>query len=81
MEEYPDVAAYAQALLLRQIFAVSCAYSGEILSLAKIAREIPDTGTLETIANYLNVMKEAELVSPVRKYEVREFRKRNSGTK
>jgi len=67
--------------LLRQIFAVCVGHPSEILSLAKIAGAISDAGTLETIAHYLDLLDEAYLVSPVRKYSAREVRRRASPPK
>ena len=67
--------------LLRQIFAVCAGHPSEILSLTKIAGAIADAGTLETIAHYLNLLEEAYLVSPVRKYSARELRRRESPPK
>lgn len=67
--------------LLRQIFAICVGHPSEIMSLNKIAGNISDAGTLETIANYLNLLEEAYLVSAVRKYSGKEVRKRSSPPK
>jgi len=67
--------------LLRQIFAVCAGHPSEIISLSKIAGEITDAGTLETIAHYLNLLDEAYLVSPLLKYSSREVRRRSSPPK
>lgn len=67
--------------LLRQVFAVCAGHPSQILSLAKIAGAIADAGTLDTIAHYLNLLEEAYLVSPVRKYSARELRRRSSPPK
>lgn len=67
--------------LLRQVFAVCTGHPSQILSLAKIAGAIADKGTLETIAHYLNLLEEAYLVSPVRKYSHKELRRRASPPK
>lgn len=64
--------------LLRQVFAVCTGHPSEILSLSKIAGAITDTGTIETIAHYLNLLEEAYLVSAVKKYSAREIRRRAS---
>ena len=67
--------------LLRQIFAICAGHPSEILSLTKIAGAIADAGTLETIAHYLNLLEEAYLISPVRKFSARELRRRASPPK
>jgi hypothetical protein len=67
--------------LLRQVFAVCTGHPAEIMSLAKIAGEITDAGTLETIAHYLTLLEEAYLVSASRKYSAKEVRRRASSPK
>ncbi|MDD3928050.1 MAG: ATP-binding protein [bacterium] len=67
--------------LLRQVFAVCAGHPAEILSLGKIAGEITDAGTLETVAHYLNVLGEAYLIAAVRKFSATELRRRSSPPK
>lgn len=67
--------------LLRQVFAICAGHPSEILSLGKIAGAIADTGSLQTVAHYLNLLEEAYLVSPVQKYSARELRRRASPPK
>ena len=67
--------------LLRQVFAVCAGHPAEILSLGKMAGAIADPGTLETIAHYLDLLEEAYLVAPLRKYSTRELRRRASSPK
>jgi uncharacterized protein len=67
--------------LLRQVFAVSVGHPAEILSLAKIAGNLTETGTLETIAHYLHVLEQAYLISPLQKHSQAEVRRRASPPK
>lgn len=67
--------------LLRQIFAICVGHPSEVLSLAKIAGNINDAGTLETISHYLSVLEEAYLVSGAKKYSSKEIRRRASSSK
>ena len=67
--------------LLRQIFALAMAHPAEILSLEKIAGSLAEKGALETIAHYLDLLKEAYLVAPVPKWSGDEIRRRKSPPK
>jgi hypothetical protein len=67
--------------LLRQIFALAMAHPAEILSLEKMAGSLAEKGALETIAHYLNLLREAYLVAPVPKWSGDEIRRRKSPPK
>lgn len=67
--------------LLRQIFALATAHPAEILSLEKIAGSLAEKGALETVAHYLNLLKEAYLVAPISKWSGAEIRRRKSPPK
>jgi hypothetical protein len=67
--------------LLRQIFALAMAHPAEILSLEKMAGSLAEKGALETIAHYLDLLKEAYLVAPVPKWSGDEIRRRKSPPK
>ena len=62
--------------LLRQIFAVSAASPAQILSLQKLQGQLQDSGALETIAHYLQLLEEAYLVAPLEKHASRPARRR-----
>ena len=53
------------AALLRQVFDLSCAYSGQILSYNKMLGRLQDAGNTTTIAHYLNLLGGAGLVTGV----------------
>ncbi len=67
--------------LLRQVFAICSGHPGAIVSLQKIAGSIQDSGALETIAHYLNVLGEAYLVAALPKFSVSEIRRRSAPPK
>jgi len=67
--------------LLRQIFAVCAGHPAEIVSLQKIRGLLHDRGALATVSHYLEVIEEASLVSPVRKYSDKVIRRRASPPK
>lgn len=67
--------------LLRQVFAICVGHAGEIVSLQKIAGTLTERGALETITRYLELLREAYLVTAVRKFSPRELRRRSSPPK
>lgn len=67
--------------LLRQLFQLSCAYSSEELSLRKIIGQLQDAGNVTTLANYINLLSEANLVSGLQKFARDTARKYNSSPK
>jgi hypothetical protein len=67
--------------LLRQVFAISVGHATEIVTLQKIAGLLTERGALETIAHYLELLKEAYLVAAVQKFSRRELRRRSSPPK
>ena len=67
--------------LLRQVFQLSCAYSGQILSYNKMLGQLHDAGNTTTIAHYLNLLAGAGLVTGLQKYSGRVVRTRASSPK
>lgn len=54
--------------LLRQVFDMSAAHSGELLALNKIVGQLQDAGNTSTVANYIQVLGEAELIAGLHMY-------------
>src|SRR6185312_11926119 len=54
--------------LLRQVFGVCASSPAQIVSLQKIQGQLQDSGALETIAHYLELLEEAYLVAPLKKH-------------
>ena len=57
------------------------AHPAEVLSLEKMAGSLAEKGALDTIAHYLNLLREAYLVAPVPKWTGDEIRRRKSPPK
>ena len=67
--------------LLRQLFTMCCAYSGEELSFRKMLGNLQEAGNATTLANYLQLLAEANLVSGLQKYARDKARKYSSTPK
>jgi predicted AAA+ superfamily ATPase len=64
--------------LLRQLFELGSNYSGELLSLTKIAAQMQDAGNVTTLAGYLHLLDECNLLCGLQKYAEDNARKYNS---
>lgn len=64
--------------LLRQLFEICSSYSGELLSLTKVAAQLQDAGNVTTLAGYLHLLDECGLLCGLQKYAEDEARKYNS---
>ncbi|MBQ9275798.1 MAG: ATP-binding protein [Succinivibrio sp.] len=64
--------------LLRQLFDLGCSYSAEILSLTKLMGQLQDAGNVTTLAGYLMLLAESNLLTALPKYAQDEARKRGS---
>lgn len=64
--------------LMRQTFQIGCAYSGQLLAFNKMIGQLQDAGNTNTLANYLMVLDEANLLGGIQKYAVDTARKYNS---
>ncbi|MDP2183732.1 MAG: ATP-binding protein [Actinomycetota bacterium] len=67
--------------LLRQLFALACEYSGQILSYTKMLGQLADAGNTTTLAHYLMLLEGAGLVAGLRKYTGGRVRRRASSPK
>jgi hypothetical protein len=67
--------------LLKQLFDMGCAYSGQILSYNKMIGQLQDAGNTTTLAHYLNLLSGAGLLTGIQKYAGETFRKRGSSPK
>ena len=64
--------------LLRQLFSVACAYSGQIVSFNKMLGQLHDAGNTTTLAGYLQLFEKAEMLTGLQKYTPSQIRKRGS---
>lgn len=64
--------------LMKQLFELGCAYSGEELSLNKMLGQLQDAGNVTTLASYLTTLDESRLLCRLNKYASDNARKYNS---
>lgn len=64
--------------LMKQLFELGCAYSGEELSLNKMVGQLQDAGNVTTLAGYLTTLDESRLLCGLQKYASDNARKYNS---
>jgi len=67
--------------LLRQLFALACAYSGQVLSYTKMLGQLHEAGNTTTLAHYLELLGQAGLVVGLQKYSGSTARRRGSSPK
>jgi predicted AAA+ superfamily ATPase len=67
--------------LLRQLFRLACAYSGQVLSYTKMLGALTDAGNTVTLAHYLELLGGAGMVTGIGKYSGTEVRRRASSPK
>src|SRR5512133_1440640 len=67
--------------LLRNLFELSCLYSGQILSYTKMLGQLLDAGNTTTLAHYLDLLQEAGLVMGISKYSGSPVKTRSSSPK
>ncbi len=67
--------------LLKQLFNLSCEYSGQLLAFDKMLRQFQDAGNTVTLAHYLDLLNGADLVLGLQKYASQKFRRRASVNK
>ena len=68
-------------VLMKRLFLLSSAYSSQELSLNKMLGQLQDAGNVTTLANYLGILEQCQLVSGLQKYANDEARKYNSSPK
>ena len=67
--------------LLRQLFYLACAYSGQILSYQKIVGQLHEAGNITTSSHYLHLLRAAGLVTGLQKFSGQKIRQRASSPK
>lgn len=67
--------------LLRRLFGLSCAHSGQVLSYTKMLGQLADAGNTTTLAHYLDLLRGAGLVAGLQKFSGSEVRRRGSSPK
>jgi predicted AAA+ superfamily ATPase len=67
--------------LLRRLFELGCAYSGQILSYTKMLGQLQDAGNTTTLAHYLELLAGAGMLTGLPKYAAGAARQRASSPK
>ncbi len=67
--------------LLRRLFQLGCAYSGQILSYQKMIGQLTDAGNTTTLAHYLELLQGAGMLAGLSKYSCGQARQRGSSPK
>lgn len=67
--------------LLRRLFELACAYSGQVLSYQKMTGQLQDAGNTTTLAHYLDLLSAAGMVAGLQKYAGDKARQRGSSPK
>ncbi len=67
--------------LLRRLFELGCAYSGQILSYTKMLGQLQDAGNTTTLAHYLELLAGAGMLVGLQKYAAGVSRQRGSSPK
>jgi uncharacterized protein len=67
--------------LLRRLFQLGCAYSGQILSYQKMIGQLTDAGNTTTLAHYLELLQGAGMLAGLSKYAHGQLRQRGSSPK
>jgi predicted AAA+ superfamily ATPase len=67
--------------LLRRLFELGCAYSGQVLSYQKMLGQLQDAGNTTTLAHYLELLEAAGLLAGLPKYAGQKVRQRASSPK
>lgn len=67
--------------LMKRLFELGCAYSGQILSYTKMLGQLLDAGNTTTLAHYLELLHSAGLLAGIEKYAGGKIRQRASSPK
>ena len=67
--------------LLKTLFELGCAYSGQIISYTKLLGQLQDAGNTVTLAHYLDLLSHAGLLTGLPKYAAQKHRQRASSPK
>jgi predicted AAA+ superfamily ATPase len=67
--------------LLKQLFELGCAYSTQQVSYNKLLGQLQNAGNTTTLANYLNLLDAANLLTGLPKYAVSKVSSKNSSPK
>lgn len=67
--------------LMKRLFELGCAYSGQILSYSKLVGQLQDAGNTTTLSHYLDLLNTAGLLAGIEKFKGNILYKRSSSPK
>ncbi|MCX6107055.1 MAG: ATP-binding protein [Proteobacteria bacterium] len=67
--------------LFRQVFELVCSYPAAEISLRKLVGQLQDTGSVETVKHYLELLEGAYLIRTLQKYSTNPLQKKSSSPK
>lgn len=68
-------------ILLRRLFSLGCAYSGQVLSYQKMLGQLQDAGNATTLAHYLTLLNSAGMLQGIQKFSPAVIRQKSSSPK
>lgn len=68
-------------ILMKRLFQLGCGYSSMELSLSKLLGQLQDIGNVTTLAGYLDILNQCQLLCGLQKYARDDARKYNSSPK
>jgi len=68
-------------ILLRRLFQLGCIYSTQILSYQKMIGQLQDAGNTTTLANYLELLSGAGMLTGIHKFTIGQARSRGTSPK
>ena len=68
-------------VLLRRLFQLGCIYSSQILSYQKMLGQLQDVGNTTTLANYLELLGGAGLITGINKFSIQQVRTKGTSPK
>ena len=67
--------------LLKNLFELGCAFSGQVLSFTKMLGQLQDAGNTTTLSHYLKLLGTAGLIAGIEKYSISTIRSRSGSPK
>lgn len=67
--------------LFKQVFELCCSYPAQEISLRKLVGQLQDSGSVDTVKNYLNLLEGAFLVKSLQKYTTNALQAKSSSPK
>ena len=67
--------------LLKNLFELGCAFSGQVLSFTKMLGQLQDAGNTTTLSHYLKLLGTAGLITGLEKYSISAIRSRSGSPK